>query len=298
MVKSRHSGVRRRYPVVNGIFYPDCQESIIAALASWGLRDVSINGRGSSGLMAIIAPHAAWDISGTVAGAAFAAAQYERAAAVPAARGNSVRNISRVVLLGPCHASVEEGIYLSESVSFHTPLGELPVDQRLNREMASCSTFIRINDIPHLSEHCLEVLLPLVKYCFGGIRIVPILVSGARPAIISCLARALRITLEKYINECLIVISSNVSWNSNAALAMSMAGEFQSLLESMDAEAFLAALAAGRVSACGGAPVGALLESGLLDGSHFSAVGPLVRGIEEQEETVYYGAFACGAHGG
>ena len=269
--------MRRRVPVVNGIFYPDNRETLTNQLASWGLKNGS--NISAPGGQVIIAPHGAWDISGNIAGAAFASVR--------------VRGIRRVILLGPCHSFDEEGIYLSESDFFETPLGDLPVDLKLTRKLASCSTVIKVNDIPHLSEHSLEVLLPLVKYCLGGVKIVPILASGNRPVLISGLAKALRIILEEHMEESLLVISSNISRSPDPALALSMAEEFRSIISNMDTGAFLARLAEGRINACGGALIAALLESGLLDGKHFSALTSLAHGTGEDGQTVYYGAFAA-----
>jgi AmmeMemoRadiSam system protein B len=267
--------------VVEGIFYPDSPETLSSRLASWGLKDGG-NHSGCGG-QAIIAPHGAWDLTGNIAGAAFAAAQKEGE--------KSGRRINKVLLLGACHCSDEEGIYLSESSFFETPLGDIPVDRKLNRELASCSTLIKVNDLPHLSEHSLEVLLPLVKYCFPAAKIVPIIMSGSRPVLISGLAKALRAVFQKNMEESLVVISSTVSQNPDPALALSVAEEFRSILEHMDTQAFLSCLAAGRISACGAALVGALLESGLLTGKQFVSLCPLAPGIGDKGETVYYGAF-------
>jgi AmmeMemoRadiSam system protein B len=202
------------------------------------------------------------------------------------------RPVSRVLLLGNCHCLKKEGVFLSESDSFETPLGDLRVDQKINRNLASCSDFIRINDVPHLSEYSLEVLLPMVKYCFPNAKIVPVLMAGKKPELISDLAKSLRMVLEKQMEETLIIISSIVSQNYNPALAFSMAKEFCFLLEGMDTSAFLSNLASGGISACAGALVGAMLESGLLDGKRFTAACTPVQGIKETGETFYYGAFS------
>jgi AmmeMemoRadiSam system protein B len=278
-------GLRKRSPVVNEIFYPDCPEILAGKLASWGLTDGSTaSAEGSfSGGQVIIAPHGAWDLTGSIAASAFAAVQKNRR--------KTGRPISKILLLGAQHHAVEEGIFLSDSVSFETPLGNLFVTQKLNRELASCSTLIRVNDIPHLSEHSLEVLLPMIKYCFPAAKIVPILMAGTRPVLSSGLASALRIVFEDYMEESLIVISSNASRNSEAAKALFMAEEFGSLLEKMDSKALLEGLVGGRVSACGGGLVAAMLESGLLEGRHFSTLCPLANGIGENGETVYYGVY-------
>jgi AmmeMemoRadiSam system protein B len=132
----------------------------------------------------------------------------------------------------------------------------------------------------------------MVKYCFPKAKIVPVLMAGGRPALISGLAKALRIVFEKQMEESLVVISSNVSRDSDQALALSMADDFQRLLELMDTAAFLDAIDSGRINACGGALVGAMLESGLLDGKYFSSLCPLVQGQGEIGDTVYYGAFS------
>jgi AmmeMemoRadiSam system protein B len=44
------------------------------------------------------------------------------------------------------------------------PLGDLPVDRESGEELASCSTIFEINDMPHLREFSIEVLLPFAKY--------------------------------------------------------------------------------------------------------------------------------------
>jgi len=296
------SGVRERYPVVNGIFYPDSPEHIIASLASWGLKQNpgSYCSANAAGGKVLIVPHGGWELTGEIAGTAFAGiaplckvplreAPHHDALLCRA----SSRGISRVIVLGPQHSPGEEGIYLSESASFKTPLGDLFVDQKFNRKMALYSSSITINDIPHLSEHCLEVLLPIIKYCLGGVKIVPVIMNGEKPALISCLAKALALILESHMEESLVVVSSNVSRNKDPALALSMAEEFRSLLLKMNTKTFRARYAQGSISACGGAIVAALLESGLLKGRKFSALTPLSSGVGEEGDTLYYGAFEC-----
>ena len=286
MESIRLTGLAKRAPVVNGIFYPENREVLVRQLDSWGLKEgvFSLTGYehsgGAKGGQAILAPHAAWELTGRLAGCAFAALQEDPAL-----------TIDRVLLLGTTHNSAEEGIYLSESAFFETPLGDLWVDQKINRELAFCSSHIKIYDIPHLLEHALEVLLPMVKYCYPSAKIVPVLMSGKKPALISCLAKALWIVLEKYAEKSLFVVSSNVSCNNDPALALAMAREFCSHIADMDARNFLACLEAGRISACGGALVASLLESGLMRGRHFSALCPLAQAAGENGNTFYYGAF-------
>jgi AmmeMemoRadiSam system protein B len=269
---------RSRSPVVNGLFYPEDPKALKAQIRSWGLK-----AEGSGGQAGIIlAPHGAWELTGKIAGAAFA----ETAGLRPPAGWPEV---NRVLLLGPVHQGGHKGLFLSDSAYFETPLGSLPVDKKLNKELASCSTLFEINDIPHLAEHSLEVLLPLVKYCYPSAAIVPILMGGSRPAFISGLAKALNLVLQKRMKKTLLVISTNLSANMDGEKARLEADEFIALLKNKNQEEFLAALKMGRVSACGAAILAGLLESDLL-GKRTLKDGPTAAALGDKGDTVYYGA--------
>jgi AmmeMemoRadiSam system protein B len=244
---------------------------------------------------AIIAPHGAWDLSGAVAASAFAAA----AGRTPGANGAGV---STVVILGTSYGVAAPGIFLSDSDYFITPLGNIPVDLDLSGELASCSTLLEVNDIPHLQEHTLEVLLPFIKFCFPNASIVPVLTShplGGRrahvwsSAQIASLAQALRIIFEPLLDHTLFVVSANLSKHDDDPTALAQAEECVRLLASGSSGEFFTGIYEDRISPCGGQAVAALLASGLLDGKTCKLVsGPLVKTRAEDNRTVYYGGLA------
>ena len=283
MGSSIHFRNKRRYPVANGIFYPDSEESLSNQLSSWGLKKgqscTSCGGR------VIIAPHGAWDVTGKAGGIAFSSLQMKQ--------NDSGKPVDSIILLAGDPYSDHDGIFLSESSYFETPLGQIAVDKAKNKKISTCSTLIKINDIPHLMEHSIEVLLPMVKYCFPNAKIVPILISGRKPVLISALARAIRIVFEKDPENTLFIVSSNVAQDENPQLASSMAGDFCALIKKMDSSSFLSCLKEGRISASGCIPIAALMESGLLAGKSFSALCPLSHSMGDLGLTVYYGAFSC-----
>jgi AmmeMemoRadiSam system protein B len=195
-----------------------------------------------------------------------------------------------VVLLGSVHDGAGEGLYLSDSQYFETPLGNLTVDQNLGAELASCSTLFEINDIPHLREHSLEVLLPFVRFCFPGARIIPLLMGVPRPSLVSALARALRIVFEPLLENTLFVISANLSKNHDGDLSRRQAEECIRLLQENDLPGFNAGIYNGALSICSGAMAAALLESGLLRGASPRLVsGPLVQTRADNDMIVHYG---------
>jgi AmmeMemoRadiSam system protein B len=275
-----------RSPVVSGLFYPEDRAGTNALLCSYGL----LGGIGGAAA-AIVAPHGAWNISGAIAGTAFSAAAGRIHRGSPAQKPG--RGLSRVLILGCLHEPEEDGIFLSDSHYFDTPLGSLPVDRRLAAELASCNTLFEINDIPHLREHTIEVLLPFVKFCFPDVKIIPLLLGSSRPALISALARALFIVMKPRMDDTLFVVSANLSKNTNEKKAQDQAEECVRLLEKNQPGAFRAALEDARINPCGGGALLALLESGLLAGKPGKLVsGPLVKAKGEEDKTVYYGSLS------
>lgn len=272
-----------RSPMVGGMFYPEDETETLERIAGFGLRR-GIGGRAG----AIIAPHGAWDISGKIAGDAFSAA---------GGRFNAGERsgVSLVVALGPIHNKNETGLFLSDSDFFETPLGALPVDRRLGEELSARDSLFELNDIPHLREHSLEVLLPFIKYCFPEASIVPILMGGSQPRLISALAGALRQVFAERLEETLLAVSCNLSMNNDAEQARIQAEECVRLLLEKNAALFGAGLWDGRLNPCGGALAASLLESGLVTNREAAfASGSLIHARGEGDKTVYYGAISYG----
>jgi AmmeMemoRadiSam system protein B len=272
-----------RSPMVGGLFYPEDDAEAQARISGFGLRRKT---GGHAG--AIIAPHGAWDISGKIAADAFSAAGGRFSP-------GGGTGVSRVVALGPVHDKSETGVFLSDSDYFETPLGNLPVDRRMSDEILSRHSFFELNDIPHLREHSLEVLLPFIKYCFPDASIVPILMGGSQPLMIDALAGCLRGIFEPLMGDTLLVVSCNLSMNNDAERARIQAEACVRLLLEKQTAQFSAALQNGEINPCGGALAAVLLESGLIENLEAAFVsGSLIHARGEENKTVYYGAISYG----
>jgi AmmeMemoRadiSam system protein B len=262
---------RIRGPVGAGMFYPEDRKETLEYLRSFGIEE------GSGHAQAIIAPHGAWSYSGALVASAFSSAM-----------GRSGR-IKRVVILGPIHDKREKGIFLSNSHSFHTPLGNIPVDQEISEEFEFHGSSFEINDIPHLGEHSIEILLPFVKYCFPDASIVPILMGQPKAQYIYDLAQALKTVIMPVLDETLIVVSCNLSSDNDQKTARLLAEECLRLFSEMNAQALASAILDGRLNACGGALVVSLFESGLLDKAQTCSVADnMVSAVGAENNTVYY----------
>ncbi|MDR1058504.1 MAG: AmmeMemoRadiSam system protein B [Treponema sp.] len=273
------TGTKVRSPVVEGIFYPEDGESMGETIGSWNL--ALGKGREGGRAQAILAPHAAWQISGRIAGIAFEAA------------AGRARGIQQVLILGPIHRRSFTGLYLSESGFFKTPLGNIPVDRGLSEELASRDALFRIDDVPHLMEHSLEVLLPLVKYCFPWARIVPVLMGGPSRPLISALGGALRSVFESRLEHTLIVVSANLGQNRDDQSALNEAETALELLENSDYQGYIRGVTEGGFRACGCALTAGLLESGLLNNRRVRFLSsPLIKILGEMDDLGYLGALA------
>ncbi|MDR2964932.1 MAG: AmmeMemoRadiSam system protein B [Treponema sp.] len=263
---------RIRNPVGAGMFYPEDRSEMLEYIQSFGMEE----GRGGYA-KAIIAPHGAWTYSGELVASAFSAAM---------GRSDSIK---RIVILGPIHDKREKGLFLSNSHYFHTPLGNIPVDQEITEELLFISNHFEINDIPHLGEHSIEILLPFVKYCFPHASIVPILMGQPGAGYIYDLSQALKTVFSHILDDTLFVVSCNLSCDTDQSKALDSARQCLHLFSRKDTSALASAILDGRLNACGGALVVSLLDSGLLDNTQavFSADN-MVSAVGVEKNIVYY----------
>jgi AmmeMemoRadiSam system protein B len=265
---------RIRSPVGAGLYYPEYKKEMLEFLRAFDLEP----GNGGHA-NAIIAPHGSWNLSGELAARAFSNAT-----------GLS-DNINRVVILGPIHDKREKGIFLSDSQYFHTPIGNIHVDMETIEELEFAGEYLEINDIPHLGEHSIEILLPFVKYCFPQASIVPVLMGQPEQKHIKDLSWALKNVITPVIDETLLVVSCNLSSNNDKTLARDHALECHNLITEKNDTALVSAILKGKLNPCGGALVASLLESGLLDGKTCSAED-LQSAVGMENNMVFYSAFS------
>jgi AmmeMemoRadiSam system protein B len=146
-----------RPPAVAGAFYPadpvELRDSVDSLLAH-------ASAMAGPPPKAIVVPHAGYVYSGAIAATGFAQLEAE------------ADRISRVVLLGPCHRVLVDGIAVPDCEVLETPLGEIVVDQAA---IESVETYVVRHARAHAKEHSLEVQLPFLQRTLGNrFKIVPL----------------------------------------------------------------------------------------------------------------------------
>ena len=180
-----------RKPAVAGSFYPSSAKELKSMIQEW-----MHPSNDQTAPQAVIVPHAGYVFSGEVAASAFNR--------IP--KGHTYK---RIFLLGPSHrvgfagASVDTGYSYAE-----TPLGKVPIDTELGKELIGKGVFTFRNDA-HDREHCLEVQLPFLQMVYGEVPpVVPIIIGTQRLDILQRIAEVLK---PYFTEDNLFIISSDFS---------------------------------------------------------------------------------------
>ncbi|KAM3718136.1 Protein memo-1 [Dirofilaria immitis] len=122
---------------------------------------------------AIISPHAGYSYSGRVAAFAFKQIDPE--------------TVSIIFILGPSHVISLDTCALSTCARYRTPIGDLHVDQKTNKELKETGAFSLMDLRSEEAEHSIEMQLPYIakimeKQSRNSYSIVPVLVGSLSPS--------------------------------------------------------------------------------------------------------------------
>ena len=115
-----------------------------------------------SAALACILPHAGYIYSGKVAGAVVSRLEPRQ----------------KIFLLGPNHTGYGTPFSVMSSGRWQTPLGEVPVDERLARSLVGASDIFKDDELAHLQEHSLEVELPFFQRAGWVFSIIPVAIAS------------------------------------------------------------------------------------------------------------------------
>lgn len=112
-----------------------------------------------------------------------------------------------IVIIAPPSGS-GRAVLLPESQAFETPFGAVPVDQTVCSRLID-DTIVFADEIAHLQDHSVEVMLPALYQLFGPVPIVPLLVGQLPPEDLIQVRRALEAALGS--RSTLVVAAANLS---------------------------------------------------------------------------------------
>jgi AmmeMemoRadiSam system protein B len=258
---------RVRPPAVAGMFYPDDARALARDVDTF----VAAATYDGATPKAIVVPHAGYVYSGPIAGTGYAAI------------APLVGVVERVLLLGPAHRVPLSGIAVPSVDAFVTPLGPVAVDTEARDVALACDGVI-VDDLPHASEHSLEVHLPFLQRAFGDdVRVLPLVVGRAAAETVAAVLDALWGG-----PETLIVVSSDLSHYEDYASAHAHDARTAAAIVGGDVDAI------GPYDACGAYPVRGLLTAAARHGLGVELLDLRNSGdtAGSRDRVVGYGAFA------
>ncbi len=223
-----------RPAAVAGMFYPadpfDLQEQVNQYLYEDTYPNTEVP-------KAIIVPHAGYIYSGSIAATVYRSLlQYRHV-------------IRKVILLGPAHRIPINSMAVPGVEQFQTPMGDIKLDLKTIHKLVDEFPQVTFSDQSHSDEHSLETQLPFLQSVLAGFRLIPFVVGDVP-----------EIEIANVIDhlwggdECLIVISSDLSHFHSYEKAVGLDTQTAELIEAFKGEKLPVD------SACGRLPIGGLLR--------------------------------------
>jgi MEMO1 family protein len=207
-------------------------------------------------LRGLIAPHAGYMYSGLAAASAY-----------HAAKGDSY---DTVVLVGPSHRDLFDGIAAFPGNAYRTPLGDVQVDTEMRDALCSANGRIAASEWGHRAEHCLEVQLPFLQLVLDDFSILPLIIGNQTMQDCLSLGEALGVLAKE--RRVLLVASSDLSHYHPYDEAIKLDDELVRFVLQMDERRLMEQLEREKLEACGGGPIVAVMHAAKLLGANKSQV--------------------------
>jgi AmmeMemoRadiSam system protein B len=245
-----------RRPTVAGQFYEDDAEALRHQIKSCFLSNLGPGKEPEVNLhshpreiVGLVCPHAGFMYSGAVAASGY----FELALdGLP----------DSVVLLGPNHTGYGSGLSLMREGTWQTPLGNVEVDKELADAIIAETNIVDVDDVAHRYEHSIEVQLPFLQYLYGErFKIVPICFMMQDYDSAVEVGRALVEALDA--RDAVVIASSDMTHYEPAKAAAEKDHAVLDAVADLDVKRFYELLDSKNVSACGYAPIAALMTYAL-----------------------------------
>jgi MEMO1 family protein len=240
-----------RRSTVAGTFYAGNAEALKVQVENCFLHNFGskklpqVNNGGPREILGLLCPHAGYVYSGSVAANAFFELALDGRPDV-------------VVILGPNHTGYGSALSVMNEGAWHTPFGDVEIDAEVANELVKETSILDVDEVAHRHEHSIEVQLPFLQYLYGNkFRFVPVcfLMQDLESAVE--VGRAL---VEVLANRNAVVIASSdfTHYESQASVNRKDLAALKAV-EALDAKQLYATIEAQNVSACGYAPIAALM---------------------------------------
>ena len=236
----------QRQPVVAGQFYPENPTQLHNDLAK--LIQVPDT---SAKVIGIIAPHAGYMYSGSIAGRVYGQIQ------IP----------ETVLIIGPNHHGVGESAALFPDGEWLTPLGPVAINSRLNALIKKHAPSVSFDTVAHQFEHSLEVQVPFLQARKSDVTIAALCIGTGSFPLLHEIGSGIASAVREYGKNVLMVASSDMTHYESAVSARIKDNLALEKVLAFDPEGLLRVCRMERITMCGVAPVAIMLVAASLLGA-------------------------------
>ena len=230
-----------RSPAVAGRFYPGNAEDLRAEAQSYLSQTQTERVRA----IGCIAPHAGYMYSGHVAGAVFGRIEVPR----------------RCIVMCPNHTGLGHALAIMGEGAWNTPLGDVPIDDALARELQQHFPALHEDSAAHRAEHAAEVELPFLQLRQPELRFVPIALGTGRYEPLEQLGRALAEIIWGLKEPVLMVASSDMNHYESDAVTRAKDHRAIERMLALDPRGLYDVVTQQDISMCGFGPAVAMLTA-------------------------------------
>jgi AmmeMemoRadiSam system protein B len=231
-----------REAYVAGHFYPNTAPEIERMIRSFDIKPPAQK----EPAIACILPHAGWTYSGAVAAKTL----------------GEIHIRSRVIIIAPKHTGDGPPISLMAEGEWRTPLGTIPIDERLARLILKNSDLYEDDDTAHTHEHAIEVELPLLmKFGPHDIAFVPIVLASGEDFVYKELSRALAVAIKDFKVPVTLIASSDMTHYEPQPQANAHDQTAIEAMLALDDEELLERVNASSISMCGALPAAVVIRT-------------------------------------
>lgn len=230
-----------RQPAVAGQFYPADAKTLTMMVDSFVAQAQvpALPGR----LIGFQVPHAGYPFSGPTAAHAFKLLQ-------------GMDSVT-VVMLGTSHHVMLDHAAVYPRGTWHTPLGNVPVDEALAKAIMAQDDFFADMPEAHAQEHSIEVEVPFLQRVLGSFKIVPIMLL--EPTYEQCERVGKAVAKVARGKRVLLLASSDLFHGYSYTEANHVDSTTFGLMAKFAPKAFHDALERGDAQACGGNAITAMM---------------------------------------
>ena len=166
------------------------------------------------------------------------------------------------MIIAPSHRYPFKGASIDQKDGYETPLGIIPVDRILARDISEKSPLFKYVPEGHAQEHSLEIQLPFLQETLKDFSIVPIIQGSQDPSTCEEMARVLAEVLKG--KKVLLVASTDLSHFHSYEQAKILDKKILDRVAAFDEKGLMQDLTQDQVEACGGGPIVTVMKTARL----------------------------------